>query len=136
MKVLFDTNVVLDVLLDRKPFSEPAAQLLSYAESGEIEASLCATALTTISYLAAKAIGRHAAQEQVRDLLKLFDVAPVNRLVLEGALEVPLSDFEDAVVLSSAYHAGVDALVTRNLRDFKNSRLPVHTPEELLKILI
>jgi predicted nucleic acid-binding protein len=135
LNVVFNTNVVLDVLLDREPFCKSAAQLFSYVESGTIAGYLCATTLTTVYYLSAKAAGRGTANEQVEKLLQLFDVTPVNRLVLEAALKLSGPDFEDAVLVASAHHAGMNSLVTRNPKDFKNSPVPVHTPDELLKIL-
>ena len=68
-------------------------------------------------------------------LLKLFEVAPVNRLVLQAALSSDISDYEDAVLAASAHHAGLDVLVTRDLRDFKNAPLPAHLPDDLLHLL-
>jgi predicted nucleic acid-binding protein len=135
VKVLFDTNVVLDVLLDRVPFSVPAARLFAHVESGGLEGYLCATTVTTIHYLAAKQIGRPRAKDHLIDLLKLFEVAPVNRLVLETALSTSLSDFEDAVILAAAHHAGIEALITRNAKDFRNKLLPIHSPDQLLQIM-
>ena len=135
MKVLFDTNVVLDVLLDRPPFSTPASLLFSHVESGGLKGYLGATTVTTIHYLATKQVGRSQAKAYIGDLIKLFEVAPVNRLVLETALAGQLPDFEDAVLLAAAYHAGIDVLVSRNAKDFKNKLLPVHSPEQLLRIM-
>jgi predicted nucleic acid-binding protein len=135
MKVLFDTNVILDVLLNRDPFSRSAARLFSYVETGDLAGYVCATTITTTHYLAGRAVSRQASKEQVQNLLKLFDVTPVNRLVLEAALNLEMSDYEDAVLAASAHHAGMNALVTRDMRDFKNGPLPVHSPEQLLKIL-
>jgi hypothetical protein len=67
----------------------------------------------------------------MRKLLNIFDVAPVNRHVLEGALAADFSDFEDAVIHEAACQVGVDAIVTRNQKDFKKSRLPVYSSEEM-----
>ena len=69
-------------------------------------------------------------------LLRLFDVAPVNRQILEGALDLPFGGFEDAVTHEAARNVQVDAIVTRNLRDFKKSLIPVHPPRELLSLLV
>jgi len=135
LKVLFDTNILLDVLLNRKPFSETAAQLIGRVESAEIEGFVCATTMTTLHYLATKAMGRVKAIEQVALFLKLFDVAPVNRAVLESALTSRPSDFEDGVLMTAAHHAGVEAIITRNLKDFKNAPLPIYHPKEFLKML-
>ncbi len=106
MNILFDTNVVLDVLLDREPFANDAAFLLSKVEQSKISGFLCATTVTTIHYLIAKALGPVEAILHVQSLLSLFTVAPVNRLVLEQALAASFIDFEDAVLHAAACHVG------------------------------
>ncbi|NTU42007.1 MAG: PIN domain-containing protein [Nitrospirales bacterium] len=135
MKILFDTNVVLDVLMDREPFSDTASELFSRVEDGSIRGYLCGTTITTVYYIAAKTIGSAEAREGLRKLLTLFEVAPITRAVVESALTADFNDFEDAVLHEAACHAGADAIVTRNQKDFGKSRIPVHTPTELLSIL-
>lgn len=135
MNILFDTNVILDVMLDREPFSEPASQLLSLVERGDVTGFICATTVTTIHYLSTKVLGRNESQTQIRNLMTLFAIAPVNRTVLEDALESKFSDFEDAVIYQAASHSGAEAIVTRDPKGFKQSLLPVYSPDELLKIL-
>lgn len=136
MTVLFDTNVVLDVLLDRQPHVEAASQLFAAVEKGEIHGSVGATTVTTIHYLAAKTIGRRRAGSEIRRLLKLFDVAAVTRAVLDGALgQKGFTDFEDAVIHEAARHAGADAIVTRNTRHFVSSTVEIYSPDELIRVL-
>ena len=135
MKILFDTNIVLDVLIDRLPHSEAATELFSRVEDGTVIGYLCGTTITTVFYLAAKTVGTPKAQEEIRKLLQLFEVAPVNRHVLESALILDFNDFEDAVIHEAACHVGADAIVTRNQKDFKKSRLPIHSAGEMAKIL-
>jgi len=135
VKVLFDTNVILDVLLDRQPFSDDAAELMSLVECSKMQGFLCATTVTTIHYLMAKSLDSRSAIKHIRLLLSLFDVAPVNRLVVENALECQFSDYEDAVIVESAKHAGVEYIITRNIRDFKKSSIPVYTPSGFLLVL-
>jgi predicted nucleic acid-binding protein len=135
LKILFDTNIVLDVLLDRLPHSDVAVELFSMVEDGSIIGYLCGTTITTVFYLAAKTVGTARAQEEIRKLLSLFEVAPVNRHVLESALMLDFNDFEDAVIHEAACHMGVDAIVTRNTKDFKKSRITVYSSEEMAKIL-
>jgi len=127
---------VLDVLLDREPFSEPAADLLSRVEAGEITGCLCATTITTIHYLASKVVGAKESLLAVRKLLSIFEVAPVNRPVLAAALDSRLSDFEDAVLCEAARQVSAQAIVTRDPADFKRAALPVYSPRELLQALI
>ncbi len=135
MKVLFDTNVILDVLLDREPFADDASYLLSKVERSEIIGYVCATTITTIHYLATKALGSQEASLHIDSLLSLFVIAPVNRLVLERAAISKFNDFEDAVIHEAALHAGAKYIVTRNLMDFQRSQLPVFEPRELINIL-
>ncbi|MEI7813780.1 MAG: PIN domain-containing protein [Coriobacteriia bacterium] len=132
MKVLFDTNVVLDHLLAREPYVDTAEQLLSLVDAGRIDGVICSTTATTIHYLASKAVGSAAAIDYLRKLLGIFDVACVDREVLQGALNLGFSDFEDAVLHEAACRADVAAIVTRNGRDFVHSILPVFDPAELL----
>jgi len=135
LKILLDTNIVLDVLIDRMPFADAAAELFSKVEDGTIIGYLCGNTITTVYYLAAKAVGAPRAHQEIRKLLSLFEVAPVNRYVLESALVAAFSDFEDAVIHEAACHIGAQAIVTRNQKDFKKCRVPVYSPEEIAKIL-
>ncbi len=135
MKTFFDTNVILDVLLDREPFSNEASLLLSKVELSEITGFICATTVTTIYYITNKALGPQAASHHIQSLLSLFVIAPVNRFVLENAIASKFKDFEDAVLHAAACHAGAKYIVTRNIIDFKYSNLPVFAPREFISAL-
>ncbi len=135
MKVLFGTNVILDVLLDRDLFVDDSSFLLSKVERSEIIGFVCATTITTIHYLATKALGVNVASRHINSLLSLFVVAPVNRLVLENAARSKFNDFEDAVLYEAALHAGAEYIVTRNSIDFKKSQLPVLEPREFINMI-
>ena len=135
MRVLFDTNVILDLLLDREPFSEHAAYLFSKVESSEITGLVCATTVTTIHYLMAKALGAKEATRHLETLMSLFEISPVNRAVLEKALSADFPDFEDAVLYASALQGGADCIVTRDSTGFKKARIPIHTPDEMVSII-
>lgn len=135
MKVLFDTNVVLDVLLDRKPFSKFAISLFGCSEQGTIKGYLCATIITTIHYLATKVVGSKQAKMEIQKLLQLFAIAPVQKSVIDQALSSDFDDFEDGVLNAAAEIAGIEAIVTRNIKDFGRSKLHVYEPSELAGIL-
>ncbi len=132
MRVLVDTNVVLDVLLNREPFAESAARVLALVEESRIEGFLCATTVTTIDYLLGQALAAPHARAALQRLLNLFEIAPVNRPVLEQALRSGVSDFEDAVLEQAARLVSADAILTRNLKDFKKSSVTAFDPPELL----
>lgn len=135
MRILFDTNVVLDLLLDREPHATAAARLVSRVERGDVAGTLCATAVTTIHYLVFRELGRAEARRALKTLLRFFGVASVTRAVLESALEGSFDDYEDAVVHEAARAVDADAIVTRNVRDFRSSQIPVYTPDELVAAL-
>ncbi len=132
-----DTNVVLDLLLYRTPHAKAAAKIFSLIERNVLSGYLCATTLTTVHYLATRVVGRERSLEEIGKLLRLFEVAPVNRAVLQGALEAEgFLDFEDAVLHESARQVDADALVTRNETDFRKAALAVYGPNELINVAV
>jgi len=135
LRILFDTNVILDVLLLRQPYEVEATKLVASVERSEINGVLCANSITTIYYLINKAVGREIAINSVNSLTMMFDVVPVNKIVLQNALKSKFLDFEDAVLKESAVNSGVDGIVTRNPKDFKSSTLPIYNPKELITVL-
>ncbi len=132
MKVLLDTNVVLDLLLAREPFHQDALKLFNKIESNELNGYLCATTITTIDYLISKHTNKTKAQESISLLLELFQIAPVTKEVLKEALSMQYSDFEDAVLCKSAQLAGVEAIITRNEKDFKIAQLDIYSPSAFI----
>ncbi len=132
MNVLFDTNVILDVLMERDPYVDAASKLFALVDNGRLKGSICATTVTTVYYIAAKDFGRSRAREQVHGLLGLFEVASVDRNVLDSALDNAFVDYEDAVLHEAARAMGATAIVTRDRRDFVNSAIPALDPQELL----
>ncbi len=136
MKILFDTNVVLDVLLKREPHAATAVRLVAAVEQGIITGYLSATTITTIFYLATKTVGAAQARQDIRRLLTLFMVAPVNRSVLEDALRSTFTDFEDAVLHEAARQSGAEGIVTRNADDFRGAALRIYAPDELHAIIL
>ena len=132
MRVLVDTNVVLDVLLKRQPFAQDAAEVFALVETSAIKGFLCATTVTTLDYLLRQTLTAVKARQTLKKLLDLFEIAPVNRPVLEQALASKISDFEDAVLEQAGLVAAVDVITTRNIKDFQKSSLPVLDPPELL----
>lgn len=132
MKAVLDTNVVLDLLLDRAPHADAATQVFAQIEAGLLTACVCATTITTIHYVAEKTVGDTATRLLLADLLRLVEVAPVTRPVLEQALKSPMGDFEDAVLAHAAALSGAHAVITRNGRGFSNGPLRVYSPTQWL----
>ena len=135
MRVLFDTNVILDVLWARAPHGEPATQLVDLVARKELDGVLGATSIITVFYLAQKAADGAAARRHVSTLLGMFDIAAVTRQVLAQAMTLRFADYEDAVLHEAAHQSGCNAIVTRDTKGFSGSRLTLYQPVELLKLL-
>jgi predicted nucleic acid-binding protein len=86
MNILFDTNVFLDVFLERDPFFDASSQVVAFAEQGKLEGWICGTTVTTIHYLLAKALSRKKAEKNIKELLKIFHLSNVTRVVLEKCI--------------------------------------------------
>jgi predicted nucleic acid-binding protein len=132
MRILFDTNVLLDALLSREPFVADAASLMMAAEAGQIQGFISATTITDIYYLVRRETKNKAiADAAIAGLLKLTDICPVNRSILEQAIQLQLPDFEDAVQISCAMTHSLDAIVTRDVKGFTGSSILALSPEAL-----
>jgi len=132
VKVLLDTNVVLDLLLAREPFVDLAREIFILIENREIEGYLCATSVTTFHYLIQRETNKKEANEIIEKLLILFEVSPVTKEVLYDASVNSGIDYEDSVVYTSAYYSDINIIVTRDKRGFKESRISSLTPKEFL----
>lgn len=135
MKILIDTNIILDHLLDRKPFNQAAAWIFSHTERGDLETFIGGTTVTTVHYLIVKSLGIKAAQIAIEQLLQLFEVAPINRTVLTSAFKLKFSDFEDAVLHEAAVHVGAEAIITRDVKGFHRAKLAVYSSDEFVNSL-
>jgi predicted nucleic acid-binding protein len=135
VNILFDTNIILDALLDREPFNDQAVFLMDAAERSAINGFLCADAVTTIFYIMEKSRKKPFARQKIKLLLDIFEVAPVTRAVVVDALGLDFPDFEDAVVHQAALGVNADGIVTRNVKDFGKSKVAIYSPTELISII-
>jgi predicted nucleic acid-binding protein len=131
-RVLLDSDVILDVFLQRDPFQAGSSRVLNRVSRGEIEAFIAAHTVLNVVYVAGRDLGRQEALRRMRRLLERAKVAEVNDSIVRSAMGSPISDFEDAVAHAAAVQAGARLIVTRNFRDFKLGILPVATPDMFL----
>jgi hypothetical protein len=134
-QVLFNLNIILDVLQERENFFEFSARLLAYAETGIIQGWLAAHSVTTLFYLITKDKSPEQARVTLTSLMQFFKIAPVDQNTIEQALNLPYRDFEDAVQMMAALQIHADYLLTRNIRDYQPAPMEVVQPVELLAIL-
>lgn len=135
MRVLIDTNILLDIMLERQPFVEPATRLLETARETNVVMYVTATTITDLYYVIRKAKGRDIAWKFVEDLMQLMEVAGVDKAVIKQALQSDLTDFEDAIQESAAKSQAIQVIVTRNEADFHDSELGIHNPESFVTSL-
>ncbi len=135
VKVLFDLNVILDVLQKREPFYDDSARALAYAETGRVQGFVAPHSLTTLFYLLAKDRSPAAARVTLTSLLQFLSVAPVDGMTIEQALNLPYRDFEDAVQMVAAAQCKAEYLATRNPQDFQPALVTVIRPAELNALL-
>jgi predicted nucleic acid-binding protein len=134
VRVLIDTNIALDFLLQREPFFAEAEQLFASIGAGQIVGYVTATTLTDIFYIARKHTKSiEQARQVVAETLTVMNICPIDRAVLEAAFNSGLPDFEDAVQIFSAVAQGLDAILTRDAKGFLSSPVPVLSVQELLQ---
>ena len=132
MKILLDTNIVLDLLLKREDFFLKSREIFILIEEKNVEGFLFASSFTTIYYLISKYLSKVEADEAIEILLKLFEVASLDKEIIQNAVKNNGVDFEDSVIYSSAYYEGVDYIITRDKRGFKNSKVDCLNPDDFL----
>ena len=131
-----DTDVLLDLLDRREPFYQSAAQLFSKADRKEIEVLVSALSFTNAHYILRKRYSTAESRKALARVKTLVHVATVNEKVIELALASSFSDFEDAIQHYTAVENKASVIITRNLKDFKRSSLPVMTAEGFLKSVV
>lgn len=134
-RLLLDTNIVLDVLLDRQPHATASLSVFAAVENGKAEGLIAAHALTTIHYLLAREAAEAAAKQALRTLLKLFGVAVVDGDIIQQAIQASGQDFEDSVTAAAAQASGCHVIVTRDPKGFRRSPVPALNPALALALL-
>ena len=132
MRIFLDTNILLDVLLDRKPFCEPSSKLWRLAECGRLEAVISAISFNNVFYIVRKYAGKEAAQRTVEVMNVNFSVFPLTQDIISRAIAAKLPDFEDSIQFFSAVSSEVDYIITRNAKDFPQESIPVLSPAAFL----
>jgi predicted nucleic acid-binding protein len=131
-KVFIDTNIIVDLLADRQPFSRYAIEIFSMAETKKIKIFASSHSLATTHYLLKKYLDEKALREVLLNLLDYLTIIPVDVDILKRGLLSNHKDFEDAIQILCAYSIKtLDCIVTRNIKDFRNSEIQALTPDEL-----
>ena len=132
MKILIDTCVFLDVFENRTQFINDSMRVLKYVAEGKINGYITACSLKDIYYLVRKFNhSNEKTMDVLRSIVQLFDILDVNNKDAINAIESGNKDFEDALIIESAKRHQIDAIVTRNIADFKNSPIRILSPLDI-----
>lgn len=136
MKLLIDTNVILDFLLNNPGFGEDARKIFSLAAEDETYEFVSSSAITDIFYVVRKSWhNTFAAQHVISEMLKFLTILEVGKKDIETALSLQWKDFEDAVQYAVALSNNVDFIISRNGKDFESNEIPVLSPKEFLELI-
>lgn len=136
-KIFIDTDVIIDLLIDRLPFARDASIIFDLADKKKIKLFTSALCINNIYFIVRKIHGDKKTRKVIGELLEIVDILSVAKSDILNALDSDFKDFEDAIQYSVALSVkDVNAILTRNTKDFKKSKVAVFTPETLMKMLI
>jgi len=134
--IFMDTNVVIDFLANRQPFSMDAAKLFNLAIDGKVTIYISAVSYNNIYYVLRQSLGGDATIKLLEELAEITEITDVTDTVIRKSLKTDFKDYEDAIQYQCALTIpGIDFIVTRNTKDLKKSQLPVLTPFEAFSSL-
>jgi len=133
--LFFDTDVILDISIEREININDSVKMINYVENGSYNGYTSSIIFTNTYYIQRKLIGHDVAINFLKNLRQLLTVLKVDDLIIKNALESEFTDFEDAVQYYTAIENNMDYIITRNTDDYKKSTIPVYTPKEFLKMI-
>ncbi|MBW8333831.1 MAG: PIN domain-containing protein [Prolixibacteraceae bacterium] len=133
IKALIDTNVVLDIALNREPFFEYSSKIFDKIDDQILEGFITASSITDIYYIASKQKDRLQARKFLINLIQILEVVGVDKDIVIQALESEITDFEDAIQVFSAKSNSIDLVITRNVADFASTGMKALTPQEFIQ---
>jgi len=135
MRVLIDTNIILDVLCNRADFAEDSATVMKQCELGIIEGYVSALSFPNIAYIMRRELTKEKTKEIISNLCMIFKAEDLKSEDIIKAADLLFDDYEDALQSACASRIKAQYIVTRNIKDFSNSRIPAIKPSELLEII-
>lgn len=132
--ILIDSDVILDFFLDREPFHDDASIILSLCERKRINGCVTPIIISNVYYLLRKVGKQQTVVAKLKDLISFIDIIEMNKKIVIDALNSDFNDFEDALQNYAAqYTNNISTIVTRNIKDYKHSKLNAMTPSDFLR---
>ena len=131
--IFLDTNILVDIVTNRKPYSQNAISIFDYCQRKDIIMYCTSHSIATLHYLAKKIVNEKELRSIIEDLLDTISIIAVSESILKKSLKSNHKDFEDAIQITAAQSINtMDCIVTRDLKDYKFSEINVYTPDEFL----
>ncbi|MEM6801079.1 MAG: PIN domain-containing protein [Bacteroidota bacterium] len=131
--VFVDTDVIIDFLIDREPFSQKSAEVFALAESERINIYVSSLCFNNIFYICRKIVGFTKAMDLLQKLESISEILPVGKITIKQALVARYTDFEDGIQnFTAIQEENIKTIITRNVKDFRKSELVIQTPEEFI----
>jgi len=135
-KIFIDSDVVIDFFTDREPFANPASEIFELNEQNKIKLYLSATSINNIYYIVRKYLKHKSTLKVIEELTEMTEIVGTTKKEIVQALRNDFKDFEDSIQYSTALTIeGVEAILTRNVKDYTKSEIAVFTPENYLKFI-
>jgi len=135
MKILIDTCIILDAIFSRKPFDEEAQKVLDCIADQNLKGYVSASSMTDIYYIVRKKLHNEIeARNVLKTIIDCFDIADTTAEDCENAISSEMRDYEDAVLVEMAVRLNMDCIITRNTKDFTDSRMTYYTPADFVVI--
>ena len=135
-RIFIDINIAIDLLSERNPFYASVAQIFSLGDEGKINISFSSLGFSILDFIISKERGKTKSREILRKFKMLVKVLSVDEKIINLALNSDFRDFEDAIQYEVAKENKQEIIISRNLKDFKTSEIPVFLPEDFLKLLL
>lgn len=135
-KLFIDSDIFLDVLLDRKEFVDQSSKIFDLSTRNSFKLFTSSICISNTYYICSNLVGKEAARKNLNLIKPLFEICPSSNLAIEQALNSEFADLEDAFQYFTAVENSIDVIITRNIKDFKLSEIPVLNPTQYLATLI
>ena len=135
MKILIDTNIVLDMLLEREPFASDSSKVFELVENEKAEAFLTANSVTDIVYILRKNYKKEQIRDAILELMKFIKIASITSNDISKAFNYLFTDYEDALQTQCAIKIKADYIITRNVKDFINGPVKAILPGEFIAVV-
>lgn len=134
-KIFIDSDILIDFLIDRQPFSESSTKIISLCSENKIKGFVTPIIIANIFYILRKSLNKNDLKIKLINLLKFIDIVESNKATVLNALYSDFNDFEDALQNYAVENTEIKIIITRNIKDYKKSKLSVYTPDSFLNTL-